>query len=62
MFEKIQKITLLGLQWDFKKFGVHSCIFQSTAGDQYQGGLKLAPPPGPGRVKHLNEDKRYKNR
>ena len=21
-----------------KKFGVHSCIFQSTAGDQYQGG------------------------
>ena len=23
-----------------KKFGVHSCIFQGTAGDQYQGGLK----------------------
>ena len=23
-----------------KKFGVHSCIFQSTTGDQYQGGLE----------------------
>ena len=29
-----------------KKFGVHICIFQRTAGDQYQGGgANLAPPP-----------------
>ena len=35
-----------------KKFGVHSCIFQSTAADQYQGGgAKISPPPGPDRVK-----------
>ena len=30
-----------------KKFGVHSCIFQSTAGDQYQGvgeGAKMSFP------------------
>jgi hypothetical protein len=33
-------------------FGVHSCIFQSTAGDQYQGGAKISPPPpGLDRVK-----------
>ena len=31
---------------------VHMCILQSTAGDQYKGrGAKLAPPPGPDRVK-----------
>ena len=38
----------------FKKFGVHSCSFQSTAGDQYPGGVgaKIRPPPlGPDRVK-----------
>lgn len=28
-----------------KKFGIHSCIFQSTTGDQYQGGSRFAPPP-----------------
>ena len=33
-----------------KKFGVHICIFQRTAGDQYQGGL-IQPPPGPDRGK-----------
>ena len=27
-----------------KKFGVHICILQRTAGDQYQGGANLAPP------------------
>ena len=31
-------------------FGVHSCIFQSTAGDQYWGGAKISPSR-PGRVK-----------
>ena len=38
-----------------KQFGVHICIFQRTAGDQYQegGGANLAPTPGPDRVKGL---------
>ena len=41
-----------------KKFGVHNCTLQSTAGDQYRGGggLKLAPP-GPDRVKNGYEER-----
>ena len=46
-----------------EKFGVHSCIPQSTADDHYRGGgAKMSPPPpsswltwknaGPVRVKH----------
>ena len=45
IFKNIYHLGLDGIKIKIvKKFGVHICIFQSTAGDQYQGGLIWAPP------------------